>query len=108
VKIKRLHIAKDCSICLLGYHLTNEDVLGDSTSAWEACFQEPKKIERFQSRGKGSTRSRRRRKKKEKNIEQYAAFQGNQVSNITLTCTGKFCAKDIFIWSTTDSSLSKQ
>ena len=42
VKIKRLHIAKDCSICLLGYHLTNEDVLGDSTSAWEACFQEPK------------------------------------------------------------------
>ena len=32
-----------CSICLLGYHLINEDVLGDSTSAWEACFQEPKK-----------------------------------------------------------------
>jgi len=100
VKIKRLHIAKDCSICLLGYHLTNEDVLGDSTSAWEACFQEPKNrtLEALEVE----------EGKKERNREQYATFQGNQVSNITLTCTGKFCAKDIFIWSTTDSSPSKQ
>ena len=102
MKIKRLHIAKDCSICLLGYHLTNEDVLGDSTSAWEACFQEQKKNRTLEALEVEEG------KKRERNREQYAAFQGNQVSNITLTCTGKFCAKDIFIWSTTDSSPSKQ